>query len=431
MRPPVSMLAQLAQQAQQPTSMALHLHQPSTLLLSLQPSLLSPETTLAPLSEPWVQALVWDDFRIAVAFFVVAPLALLAASVAARVPPAAGALDERSDSAETVLRLMTSYWQASSLLLLTVLLDIQEVKFCVVAGLAAQAMIFVSLWWWEDLNEELDDAPLSRAFQAWRLPASVAAAGGVLVQLPFQRCVGVSTLAGDAFCAPWLEPPKFAAGLVGLGPSPALGAVADAGCLLYFAVLAYYVTVLLPTVGRSGRAARPELMNFAPIGAWRTLGFISPQLELTSDNALASEVPPDVPPEEPPLDKFRSLMGALYGVAGVAHAADLFAGPSALFAAAGAPPFQALPPPAQALAIVWCATGPLAYVTSRRGGRVADAGLVAYGVVEVLGAALIATNVDASALPPDAIGALPNALAVQGVVAASWVYSARVPADDS
>ena len=75
----------LAQLAQQPASMALRLHQPSTLLLSLQPSLLSPETTLAPLSEPWVQALVWDDFRIAVAFFVVAPLALLAASVS---PPA-------------------------------------------------------------------------------------------------------------------------------------------------------------------------------------------------------------------------------------------------------------------------------------------------------------------------------------------------------
>lgn len=420
----------LAQLAQQPASMALRLHQPSTLLLSLQPSLLSPETTLAPLSEPWVQALVWDDFRIAVAFFVVAPLALLAASVAARVPPAAGALDERSDSAETVLRLMTSYWQASSLLLLTVLLDIQEVKFCVVAGLAAQAMIFVSLWWWEDLNEELDDAPLSRAFQAWRLPASVAAAGGVLVQLPFQRCVGVSSLAGDAFCAPWLEPPKFAASLVGLGPSPALGAVADAGCLLYFAVLAYYATVLLPMVGRSGRAARPELMNFAPIGAWRALGFISPQWEPALDNALAPEVPspPDVPPPEtPPLDSFRSLMGALYGVAGVAHAADLFAGPLALFAAAGAPPFQVLPLPAQALAVLWCATGPLAYVSSRRGGRVADAGLVAYGVVEVVGAALIAANVET---PPDAIGALPSALAVQGAVAASWVYSATRPAEE-
>ena len=267
----------LAPHLQQPSmaSMAsgLHLHQPSSLTLSLEPlNLLSPETTLAPLnaaSEPWVRSLVWTDFRVAVALFVVAPFALLAASVAARVPRTP---DDRSKSAETVLRLMTSYWQASSLLLLTVALNIQEANFGVFAGLAAQAMIVVSLWWWTDLNGELDDAPLSRAFRAWRLPTTVAAAGGVVVQLPFQGCVGAESLAGDAFCAPWLEPPKFAAGLVGLDASPALGAVANIGCLLYFAVLSYYATVLLPTVGRSGRAARPELMNFTPIGAWRALG---------------------------------------------------------------------------------------------------------------------------------------------------------------
>ena len=73
---------------------------------------------------------------------------------------------------------MTSYWQASSLLLLTVALNIQEANFGVFCGLAAQAMIVVSLWWWSDLNGELDAAPLSRAFRAWRLPTSVAAAGG-------------------------------------------------------------------------------------------------------------------------------------------------------------------------------------------------------------------------------------------------------------
>ena len=135
-------------------------------------------------------------------------------------------------------------------------------------------MIVVSLWWWSDLNEELgDDAPLSRAFRAWRLPTTVAAAGGVVVQLPFQGCVGVPSLAGDAFCAPWLEPPKFAAGLVGLDASPTLGAVANIGCLLYFAVLSYYATVLLPTVGRSSRASGAH--EFPPIGAWRALGFIS------------------------------------------------------------------------------------------------------------------------------------------------------------
>ena len=403
MRPPVSVLA-----LHQPA-----LHQPSV-LLSLEPlNLLSPETTLAPInaaSEPWVRSLVWTDFRVAVALFVVVPFGLLAASVAARVPREP---DDRSKSAETVLRLMTSYWQASSLLLLTVALNIQEANFGVFAGLAAQAMIAVSLWWWSDLNEELDETPLSRAFRAWRLPTSVAAAGGVVVQLPFQGCVGAESLAGDAFCAPWLEPPKFAAGLVGLDASPALGAVADIGCLLYFAVLSYYATVLLPTVGRSGRAARPELMNFTPIGAWRALGFLS-------DDVLAPTVGSAVGPAEgsAPLDRFRSLMGTLYGVAGVAHAADLVAGPSALLTAAGAPPFRDLPPPAQALAGLWCLAGPLAYLTSRRGGRAADAGLVAYGLVEVLGAALVSTNADAAEL-----AALPNALAVQGVVAASWVYS--------
>ena len=405
MRPPVSVLA-----LHQPA-----LHQPSV-LLSLEPlNLLSPETTLAPInaaSEPWVRSLVWTDFRVAVALFVVVPFGLLAASVAARVPREP---DDRSKSAETVLRLMTSYWQASSLLLLTVALNIQEANFGVFAGLAAQAMIAVSLWWWSDLNGELDgdDEPLSRAFRAWRLPTTVAAGGGVVVQLPFQGCVGAPSLAGDAFCAPWLEPPKFAAGLVGLDASPALGAVADIGCVLYFAVLSYYTTVLLPAVGRSGRAARPTLMNFTPIGAWRALGFIS-------DDAIAPTVGSAVGPaeESAPLDRFRTLMGTLYGIAGLAHAADCLAGPSALLTAAGAPPFRELPPPAQALAGLWCLAGPVAYAASRRGGRAADAGLVLYGLIEVLGAALISANVDAAEL-----AALPNAVAVQGVVAASWIYS--------
>ena len=45
-----------------------------------------------------------------------------------------------------------------------------------------------------------------------------------------------------------------------------------------------------------------------------------------------------------PLDAFRSLMGGLYGVAGLAHAADCVVGPSALLALAGAPLFAELAP---------------------------------------------------------------------------------------
>ena len=85
-------------------------------------------------------------------------------------------------------------------------------------------------------------------------------------------------LAADASCAAWLEPPQFAAALVGLSPSPALGLLANGACALYFGVLAYYLGVLLPDVGRRGRAPRPRVMNAAsPIGAWRMLGFIGEQ----------------------------------------------------------------------------------------------------------------------------------------------------------
>ena len=75
-------------------------------------------------------------------------------------------------------------------------------------------------------------------------------------------------------------------------------------------------------------------------------------------------------------------MGALYGVAGVAHAADCLAGPSDLLTLAGAPPFYELPALGLAFALLWCLSGPAAYACARVGGRVADAGLVQYGAIE-------------------------------------------------
>lgn len=253
---------------------------------------LSPETKLAPLngaSESWIRSLVWIDFRVAVSFFVVIPLLLLIWSVALRVPPRSltndNEIDSRSPIAETVLRLMTSYWQASSLLLLTVMLNIQEYNLGVFTGLLAQAMIVISLYWWEDLNEEVSESRdlIGRSFCSWRNIAGAAASVGVVLQAPFQGCLGVPSLVSDSTCAPWLEPPQFAAALVGLDPS-SLEVVANAGCILYALVLAYYGVVLLPSVGRNGRAKRPFPMDLAtPIGAWIALGFLDPQTKSTEE----------------------------------------------------------------------------------------------------------------------------------------------------
>lgn len=258
-----------------------------------------PDTALAPLNDAsaaWVRHLVWTDFRVAVAFFVAVPLALLVWSIALRVPRSAAADDgdaddrrdgdPRSPAAETVLRLMTSYWQASSLLLLTVMLNVQESNLGVFTGLLAQAMIVLSLYWWEDLNRELSDTSdlLGRSFRAWRTIAGASAALGVVLQAPFQGCLGVPSLADDALCAPWLEPPKFAAGLIGLEEPSSLEAVAYAGCTLYALVLVYYGVVLLPSVGRNGRAKRPFPMDLVtPVGAWTALGFLDAQKESTAE----------------------------------------------------------------------------------------------------------------------------------------------------
>lgn len=132
----------------------------------------------------------------------------------------------------------------------------------------------------------------------------------------------------------------------------------------------------------------------------------------------------DEPKTQLPLDKFRSLMGSLYGVAGLAHAADCYLGQSQLLTAAGSPPLSELPSAGQSLVALWCAAGPAAFVASRVGGLAADAGLVFYGVVEIAGAAVLVRSLEslAGSELPD-IDALTNAISVQGIVLASWIYS--------
>ena len=117
-----------------------------------------------------------------------------------------------------------------------------------------------------------------------------------------------------------------------------------------------------------------------------------------------------------PLGDFRELMGSLYGVAGLAHAADL-ATSNALPALAGAPAFGDLPPTGQALAAFWALTGPIAFVLSRKGAGYAEAGLVLYGATEV-GLAALVTSVYATDAPT-----LVNSLGVQAWVFGAWVWA--------
>jgi len=146
---------------------------------------------------------------------------------------------------------------------------------------------------------------------------------------------------------------------------------------------------------------------------------------LSLDNAIALKVllPYQLKSmNQSPLKKFQQLMGTLYGIAGVAHFADLVFGDSQILALTGCPPFHDLPAAGQALALIWCAAGPAAFGASRKV-SLENFGLIGYGLVEVLCAALVSFSTTTA--QTTTVNPLVNALGVQAVVAVSYLYSSQ------
>jgi hypothetical protein len=144
---------------------------------------------------------------------------------------------------------------------------------------------------------------------------------------------------------------------------------------------------------------------------------------LTIDDALALKVLLPYRLQQmnaTPLVKFQQLMGILYGIAGVAHFVDLVFGDSQILKLSGCSPFGELPWSGQALALIWCAAGPIAFVSSRIAGLENAGSLIGYGLMEVFCAALVSSTTTMISM-----SALWNALSIQTVVAVSYVYSSR------
>jgi len=87
-----------------------------------------------------LEKFVWADYRLAVVFTVFLPLILLI-----------WAFVQKSES---IQRLLSIYWKVASLLMITVYLMIGGLTFSFIAGVMARILIPLSLWFWEDLNEE-------------------------------------------------------------------------------------------------------------------------------------------------------------------------------------------------------------------------------------------------------------------------------------
>lgn len=193
---------------------------------------------------PQLPSVVWTDYRLALLFAIILPLILLIWAFVRK--------------AEAMQRLLIIYWQVSSLLAITIYLMIAALPISFISGWVARLLIPISLWFWVDLNEEIDDqprSPLKLAFAAWRWAISVYMALGALIQIPvLSRCALLPTpqILTTPFCRIWLEAPWGFREMFHGGSKPYfLGFLGIVALVVYVLCLGYFVLFRLAKQGRS------------------------------------------------------------------------------------------------------------------------------------------------------------------------------------
>ncbi|MEG4206422.1 DUF3177 family protein [Microcoleus sp. Pol7_A1] len=192
---------------------------------------------------PWFQPLVWMDYRLSVLLTISIPLVVLIWAVLAK--------------AEAIVRLSIIYWRVASLLAITLYLMMAAMPVSFVSSVIGRALIPASLWFWEDLNEEIADRPqssLKLAFTAWRWAITVYSGLGALAQLPFLSCAFKSQIQiiDEPFCRVWLDPPWLYKQMFHATANPQfLGLLGLIGLGIYVIYFSYFVLIRLGKQGRS------------------------------------------------------------------------------------------------------------------------------------------------------------------------------------
>ncbi|MGQ4649245.1 DUF3177 family protein [Lyngbya aestuarii] len=192
-----------------------------------------------------LRALVWTDYRLAVLFTAIIPLTLLIWAFVRK--------------ADAIVRLLIIYWRVASLLAITVYLLIAGWPVGFVSSFCAKVLIPVSLWFWVDVNEDIDDQPqrpLKLALTSWRWAVTVYCGLGAVLTIPFLRCAFINGLASTTFCQVWMDPPLLFKQYFHSGSTPEfLGFMGIVGLVLYVLYLSYFVLIRL---GKQGRSAMEQ-----------------------------------------------------------------------------------------------------------------------------------------------------------------------------
>ncbi len=192
----------------------------------------------------WLQSWVWMDYRLAVLLTVILPLVLLVWTFVQKI--------------EAIQGLLIIYWRVASLLAITVYLMIGALPIGFLSGFMARLLLPASLWFWVDLNEEIEDLQSSSpkfVFTSWRWAMTVYNGIGALLFLPSLRCAFLSSkdLLADGSCRVWLDPPWMYKEI--FHPNWTAGFLGFLGLASLVIYLLYFGYFLLVRLGRQGRSA--------------------------------------------------------------------------------------------------------------------------------------------------------------------------------
>lgn len=181
--------------------------------------------------------LVWMDYWLAIVFTVLLPLIITVWAIIKR--------------SEAINRLTIVYWRVASLLMITIYLMIPSWEISFATGFAARILIPLSLWFWVDLNEEIDDRPpdaLKLVTTAWRWAISIYCAIGLVALVPFLPC---AFSLNDA-CKVWFEAPWLYKQFIHRNTTVGfLGFLGASGLCVYVVYLGYFLLIRLWKQGRS------------------------------------------------------------------------------------------------------------------------------------------------------------------------------------
>ncbi|MFW6359286.1 MAG: DUF3177 family protein [Chroococcales cyanobacterium] len=193
----------------------------------------------------WFRPLVWTDYRLAVLFTILFPLILLI-----------WGLLKKSDA---VQRLLIIYWRVASLLMITLYILIPGWQIGFISSFAARLLIPISLWFWVDLNDEIEDLPqqgLRLAVTSWRWAVTIYCVLGAIGFIPVLPCAFSGEVLETPLCQVWLEAPQQYKAIFHPNSTPGfLGFVGVFTLIVYVLYLAYFILVRL---GRQGRIAMEQ-----------------------------------------------------------------------------------------------------------------------------------------------------------------------------